>query len=78
MASSRSADLLSTCPHDQRSRYEKMAARAESGSRAAAMKLKCLECCAWSQAEVGRCQIRSCSLWRYRSAAKKEESESEE
>lgn len=56
-------DPLGTCPPERRRNYEKMAARATSGSFPAILRLKCLECCAWDASEVGRCEIRGCALW---------------
>lgn len=35
-------------------------------SRAGAIKLKCLDCCCGSRAEVRRCQIKDCPLFEYR------------
>ena len=40
-------------------------------SRAAAVKAKCLECCAWVRRDgghdrIGGCRIRSCPLWAFR------------
>lgn len=55
-------DVLSTCPPGRRKRFERMAARIEK-SRKVAIRLKCLECCAWQTVEVSRCQIRDCALW---------------
>lgn len=31
-----------------------------------AIRTKCVECCAGSRHEVGRCHIEDCSLWPYR------------
>ena len=56
-------DPLGTCPSDLRYRYEKYAQKAASGSLAAAVHLKCPECCCWQQAEVRRCEIVGCPLW---------------
>lgn len=56
---------LETCPKALRYRYEKTAARAQAGERQKAILLKCLECCCWEQAEVKRCEIRGCPLWRF-------------
>lgn len=55
-------DLLATCPQASRDRWKSTALRAGK-SRKAAIRLKCLECCAWQMAEVARCQIRDCALW---------------
>jgi len=56
-------DPLATCPSSLREKYAPMAERARRGSLTAAVRLKCLECCAWSTAEVDRCEISSCALW---------------
>ena len=63
-------DVLETCPVEKRPALSKMAARVvdpanKSGraSKPAAIRLKCLECCAWQAAEVRRRQIRNCALW---------------
>jgi len=34
--------------------------------RGKAIRLKCLDCCCGSLAEVRLCEIRRCPLWRYR------------
>lgn len=31
-----------------------------------AIRAKCLDCCCWQEQEVRLCQIKRCSLWRYR------------
>ena len=31
-----------------------------------AIRQKCLECCAWQQAEVLRCPAKDCALWCFR------------
>jgi hypothetical protein len=56
-------DPLGTCPPELKVRYEKAALRAQNGSLAAILKLKCLECVAWQQSEVRRCEITGCALW---------------
>ena len=38
----------------------------ERVSRSKAIRLKCLDCCAGQSAEVRRCPVTNCSLWRYR------------
>lgn len=38
----------------------------ERVSRSKAIRLKCLDCCAGQAAEVRRCPVTNCSLWRYR------------
>lgn len=35
-------------------------------TRAKAIRLKCLDCCCGNTAEVRRCEIKDCALWRYR------------
>jgi len=35
-------------------------------TRAKAIRLKCLECCCQQFSEVKNCEIKDCSLWRYR------------
>jgi hypothetical protein len=63
-------DVLETCPTEKRAGLAKMAARVadpdtKSGrpSKPAAIRLKCLECCAWQANEVRNCQIFNCALW---------------
>jgi hypothetical protein len=34
--------------------------------RAKAIRLKCLDCCAYQQAEVRKCPAVNCPLWRFR------------
>lgn len=62
-----SRDVLATCPSERRERYERRAQLASGPARGgrlrAAIRLKCLECCAWNEAEVRRCEIKSCALW---------------
>lgn len=55
-------NVLETCPESSRSVYRGMAGRI-GRSKKAAIRLKCLECCAWQAAEVKRCQIVNCALW---------------
>lgn len=31
-----------------------------------AIRAKCMDCCCQQQAEVRRCSIKTCALWRYR------------
>lgn len=38
----------------------------ERVTRAKAIRLKCLDCCCGQSAEVRRCHLESCPLWRYR------------
>ena len=35
-------------------------------TRGKAIRLKCLDCCAGNSAEVRRCDLKRCPLWRYR------------
>lgn len=35
-------------------------------SRSKAIRLKCLDCCAGQSAEVRKCPVTHCPLWRYR------------
>jgi hypothetical protein len=46
--------------------YRRLAERAAAGSRAAGVKLKCLECCNWEKGEVRKCEDKSCPLWQFR------------
>lgn len=55
-------DLLASCPADRRDRWRSTALRVGK-SKKAAIRIKCLECCCWQEAEVRRCQIRDCALW---------------
>jgi len=59
-------DILKTCPPELVSRYENTAEKALDGSRVAAIKIKCLECCGWDYTLVRRCGIDSCGLWEFR------------
>ena len=62
-----SFDPLATCPAELRPRFRATADRVMAGgNRGSAIKLKCLDCCAWQSREVGRCEIRSCALWAVR------------
>lgn len=38
----------------------------DGNSRSSAIKAKCLDCCFFDRAEIGRCKIRTCLLWSYR------------
>jgi len=38
-------------------------------SRARALEVKCLDCCAGSGLEVGRCRVFRCALWAFRPGA---------
>ncbi len=57
--------ILATCPPEKRDSFLSVARRVENGprSRQAAIRIKCLECCAWQIAEVTNCQIDGCALW---------------
>ena len=35
-------------------------------TRAQAIRAKCLDCCAGQEAEVRKCDIKTCALWRFR------------
>jgi hypothetical protein len=35
-------------------------------SRSKAIRLKCIDCCAGQMAEVRKCELTTCPLWRYR------------
>lgn len=76
-APSPGASLLETCPEPLRERYRRRAERAASGQRAEAIRLKCLECVCWNQAEVRRCHITSCALWPFRLPGKAQRTEDE-
>ncbi len=58
-----SYDPLQTCPPEMRQRYKRMAGLAGQGRLPAMVRLKCLECCCWSSAEVRSCEITGCALW---------------
>lgn len=44
-------DVLASCPPESRDRWKSTALRVGK-SRKAAIRIKCLECCCWQQAEV--------------------------
>ena len=50
---------------DTPERFQPVLERARKGSRTAAAKLKCLECCSWQTGEVAKCQV-TCFLWPFR------------
>ncbi len=58
-------DILSTCPEALKPRHEAKVKKLTEApkTRSVAIKLKCLECCAWQEAEVRRCHITDCALW---------------
>ena len=35
-------------------------------SRSKAIRMKCVDCCCGNMAEVRKCPVENCSLWRYR------------
>ena len=53
---------LAPAPKKAQARFGTTAHRAHRGPMAA-IKLKCLECCAWEYSEAKRCEIRTCPLW---------------
>lgn len=44
-------------------------------TRGKAIRLKCLDCCCGNSAEVRRCPVESCPLWRYRMGSEKKAEE---
>ncbi len=54
-------DVLATCPEDLKPRHEGKVKMIHQ--KAKAIRLKCLECCAWQEAEVRACKIVDCALW---------------
>ena len=61
----RVAAMLETCPTP--SKYRPMAERAAGRSAAAAIRLKCLDCCCFNASEVEQCPIVGCALHGFRS-----------
>lgn len=53
---------------DTMNKYERMYRKYEGQrvTRSKAIRLKCLDCCAYQPKEVKFCHIESCPLWRYR------------
>ena len=47
-------------------RYLPLVEKIEKGSRSAAVKLHCLDCCAYQTAEVRRCSDPVCAMWLFR------------
>lgn len=45
--------------------FARLVEKAARGSRAAGIRLKCLECCGWSRSEVRKCEAVECPLWRF-------------
>lgn len=43
----------------------------ERVTRSKAIRLKCLDCCSGNSAEVRRCDLKKCPLWRYRMGSEK-------
>lgn len=37
-----------------------------SGGRALAVKVNCLQCCAWKSEAVATCQVTDCPMWHFR------------
>ena len=56
------ATMPSDLPESQKRYYAKLAEKAPTQYRSA-VKLKCLECCAWDRGEVKRCEVSGCPLW---------------
>ena len=42
-------------------------------SRSKAIRLKCIDCCAGQMAEVRKCELTSCPLWRYRMGSEEDD-----
>lgn len=55
-----------TASRETPSKYKDLLAKAQAGSRKAALKLKCLECSNWQPSEVAYCPILGCPLWQFR------------
>ena len=55
-------DPLALAPEKAKARYAKTASRAHRQSMPA-IKLKCIECCAYKHNEAKKCEIRTCALW---------------
>jgi len=53
---------LGFCPKRYRKKYEKLGEKAKT-SYANAVKLKCIDCCAWYYTEAKVCKIKECPLW---------------
>jgi len=58
-------NVLSTCPEDLKPRHESKAQKLREApkTRSVAIRVKCLECCAWQESEVRNCQLFDCALW---------------
>lgn len=46
--------------------YTALVERIRGGSKVAAIKLKCLECCSYQRIEVRECTVSACALWTIR------------
>lgn len=64
--------MLNRLIHEIREKRPSLASRADRGSRAAAIRLFCLECMGGSAHMVRDCDTRECPLWSYRHGAGKE------
>lgn len=42
-------------------------------TRSKAIRLKCLDCCGGNSAEVNRCELKECPLWRYRTGKEEQD-----
>jgi hypothetical protein len=58
-------------------RFQPLVDKLEAGSRAAADKLRCLECCNYTTKEVCLCSVMACPVWAYRPYQSKVELEEE-
>lgn len=47
-------------------------------TRAKAIRLKCIDCCAGQMAEVRKCELTNCPLWRYRMGKEVKDNENSE
>jgi hypothetical protein len=53
---------LATCPEKIAPRYKILAGKCDK-SFSSAIKMKCLDCCAWEYREAKACVIVTCPLW---------------
>ena len=58
--------LRVTLMQNQAERFLPLVKKIEQGSMAAAVKLNCLECCAFQTSEVKNCGVNQCPLWAFR------------
>ena len=58
--------LLATLQAQAPSLYRGLVDQLANGSKAAAIKLHCLQCVGYERAEVARCSSRCCPLWPFR------------